>query len=214
MEENRIYPRMFTWLFIGLMITFISGYSLSLNKTLLYNVLSIGVIPIIIIELVIAFIMGFRIQKMNPITTKIFYILYSVLTGITFGAIFVEYKLMSIITIFLASALIFGILAFIGYITKIDLSKLSVILFISLISIIIISLLNVLIFKSTGLELLLCILGILVFVGYIIYDMNSVRYLMSAVGEEKAAVYGAFQLYLDFINLFIRLLELFGKRDD
>ena len=62
--------------------------------------------------------------------------------------------------------------------------------------------------------MMITIIGVLIFVGYIAYDVNKVKYLMDAVGEEKAAVYGAFQLYLDFINLFIRLLELFGKRND
>ena len=62
--------------------------------------------------------------------------------------------------------------------------------------------------------MILCIAGIVVFLGYTAYDMNTVKQLVMTIGEDKAAVYGAFQLYLDFINLFIRLLELFGKSDD
>ena len=63
-------------------------------------------------------------------------------------------------------------------------------------------------------DTVLTMLGVLIFIAYIAYDVNKVKQLMLAIGEEKAAVYGAFQLYLDFINLFIRLLELFGKRRD
>ncbi len=214
MKENNLYYRMFTWLFVGLLITFISGYSLSLNETLLYNILSVGLIPIIIIELLIAVFMGFRIKKMSPIVTKICYIIYSITTGITFGTIFIEYKLTSIMSIFLISAVMFGLLALYGYTTKKDLMKLTNILLVALISTIIVSILNIFVFKSSSLEILLSIVGILIFLGYIAYDVKSVKYLMSSIGEEKAAVYGAFQLYLDFINLFIRLIELFGKNKD
>ncbi len=214
MEQNKIYSRMFTWLFVGLMITFVSGFCLSLNQPLLYSILSIGVIPIIILELVIAVIMGFRIQKMKPFTTKLCYILYSITTGITFSTIFITYKVSSIMFIFAITAIIFAIFAIIGYTTKIDLTKISVILFVALLVSIIVSLLNIFIFKSSQLEFGLSILCIIIFLGYIAYDINSVKYLMNSVGEEKAAVYGAFQLYLDFINIFIRLLEIFGKNDD
>ena len=74
-EKQQLYPKMFTWLFIGLLITFVSGYALYLNEELMVNLLSIGFLPIAIIELVIAFVMGIRIQKMNPMTTKILYII-------------------------------------------------------------------------------------------------------------------------------------------
>ena len=213
-EKQQLYPKIFTWLFIGLLITFVSGYALYLNEELMVNLLSIGFLPIAIIELVIAFVMGIRIQKMNPMTTKILYIIYSVITGITFSTIFVAFKVSSIISIFLITAIIFGVLAFYGYITKKDLTKLGTILFISIICLLIAMVLNVLIFKNSSFDLTLTIFGVLIFVGYIAYDVNKVKYLVASVGEEKAAVYGAFQLYLDFINLFIRLLELFGKRND
>lgn len=214
MKENNVYYRMFTWLAVGLLITFVSGYSLSLNEDLLYSVLKVGTIPIIIIELFIAIFLGIRIKKMNPITTKICYIVYSITTGITFGVIFLEYKLASIILIFLTTAVLFGILSLYGYITKRDLTKLSTILVVGLISILIVSILNIFIFRSSSLEVILSILSIIIFLGFIAYDMHNVRYLMNTIDEEKAAVYGAFQLYLDFINLFIRLLELFGKNKD
>lgn len=213
MEENRIYSKMFTWMFVGLMITFLAGYCLSLNQVLLYNILSIGIIPIIIIELAVALIMGFGIKKMNPLTTKICYIIYCVVTGITFSTIFLAYEMGSIMLIFLITSIMFGMMAAIGYKTKMDLTKFSTLLFVALLSIIIVSIINIFI-GSSSLEIVLCIVGIIVFLGYTAYDMNTVKQLVMTIGEDKAAVYGAFQLYLDFINLFIRLLELFGKSDD
>ena len=85
--DTKVYSKMFMWLFIGLLITFLSGYCLSLNETLLVSVLSIGILPIIVIELVVAVLMGFRIKKMKPMTAKICYIIYSIVTGITFSTI-------------------------------------------------------------------------------------------------------------------------------
>ena len=151
---------------------------------------------------------------MSPFTTKLCYIVYSITTGITFSTIFLTYKMSSIMFIFLVTAILFGIFALIGYFTKIDLTRFSTLLFIALIGIILVSILNIFIFKSSQLELTLSIICIIVFLGYIAYDIQSTKYLMSSIGEEKAAVYGAFQLYLDFINVFIKLLQLFGKNDN
>ena len=152
-EKQELYPKMFTWLFIGLLITFASGYTLYLNEELMITLLSIGVLPIAIIEIAIAFIMGLRIQKMNPLTTKILYIVYSLITGITFSTIFVAFKVSSIISIFLITSIIFGLLAFYGYVTKKDLTRLGTILFVGLIGIIISTLLNVFIFKNSTFDL-------------------------------------------------------------
>ena len=213
-ENTQVYPKMFTWLFIGLLITFASGYALTLNEELMIEVLAIGFLPIVIIEIVIALVLGIRIAKMHPLTMKILYVIYSILTGITFSVIFVAFEVSSLISIFIITAIIFALLAFYGYTTKRDLTKIGTIALIALLTIIITGILNIFIFKSTMLDTALTIIGVLIFIAYIAYDVNKVKQLMLAIGEEKAAIYGAFQLYLDFINLFIRLLELFGKRRD
>lgn len=213
-ENTQVYPKMFTWLFIGLLITFASGYALTLNEQLMIQVLAIGILPIAIIEIVIALVLGIRLAKMHPLTMKILYVIYSILTGVTFSVIFVAFEVSSLISIFIITAIIFALLAFYGYTTKRDLTKIGTIALIALLAIIIAGILNIFIFKSTMLDTALTIIGVLIFIAYIAYDVNKVKQLMLAIGEEKAAVYGAFQLYLDFINLFIRLLELFGKRRD
>lgn len=211
--KNKIYSKMFGWLFIGLLITFVSGYALSLNEMVLNSVLSIGIIPIIVIELVVAVLMGFRIQKMKPLTAKICYILYSAVTGVTFSTIFIAFEMSSVIMIFLITALLFGLLAAYGYFTKRDVTKIGNMLFVALIAIIIISIINIFL-RSSSIELGISIISVIIFMGYVIYDMNNIKYLLSSLDDDKASVYGAFQLYLDFINIFIRLLELFGKKDD
>lgn len=213
-ENTQVYPKMFTWLFIGLLITFASGYALTLNEQLMIQVLALGILPIAIIEIVIALVLGIRLAKMHPLTMKILYVIYSILTGVTFSVIFVAFEVSSLISIFIITAIIFALLAFYGYTTKRDLTKIGPIALIALLAIIIAGILNIFIFKSTMFDTVLTMLGVLIFIAYIAYDVNKVKQLMLAIGEEKAAVYGAFQLYLDFINLFIRLLELFGKRRD
>ena len=107
-EKNEIYPKLFTWLFVGLLITFVSGYVLAMNPELTVTVLGIGFIPIAIIELVIAFVMGIRIRKMHPFTMKICYLIFSITTGITFSAIFLTYELTSMLSIFIITAAIFA----------------------------------------------------------------------------------------------------------
>lgn len=211
--KNSIYSKMFGWLFIGLLITFAAGYSLSLNELLLMQILSVGIFPIIIIEIVVALLMGFRIQKMKPLTAKICYILYSIITGVTFSTIFITFEMSSIIMIFLITAISFGLLAAYGYFTKRDVTKIGNMLFVALLAIIIISIINIFL-RSSSIEIGISIISILIFMGYIIYDMNNIKYLLDSIGDDKAAVYGAFQLYLDFINIFIRLLQFFGKRND
>lgn len=212
--ENKIYSKVFTWLFIGLLITFGSGYILSVNELLAVKVLSFGIFPIVIIELIIAFLMGIRIQKMNPLTAKICYIIYCITTGLTFSSIFMIYEIPSLLLIFLATSVTFLLLSIYGASTKKDLSGVGTLMFVALIVSIVFSLLNALIFKSSMLEAAICGFGVLLFCGYIAYDMNKMKSLLLTLGEEKGSLYGAFQLYLDFINLFVRLLELFGKRKD
>ena len=212
--ENRVYSKLFSWLFIGLLVTFISGYALSLNPVLLVKILSVGIIPICILELVVAFVMSMFINKLSPTMLKIFYLIYSIVTGITFGTIFLAYQMKTIILVFLVTSILFGLLALYGYKTKKDITKMGTVLFVALIASIIISILNIFIFKSSGLELGLSLLVIVIFLGYVAYDINKIKYLVAAFDEDKAAVFGAFQLYLDFINIFIRLLELFGNRND
>ncbi len=216
MEEKliNVYPKMFTWLFVGLLITFVSGYGLSLVPMLAMKLLSFGAIPILIIELVIAVLMSFRIRKMNKMTAIICYLLFSITTGVTFSVLFLQYDMFSLMSIFLITSIIFAALALYGYTTKKDLSKLGVILLITLVVTMISSLINYFIFKSSSFNVLISIISILVFTLYIAYDMKVVKMLSNELEEDKLAVFGAFNLYLDFINLFVRLLEIFGKEKD
>jgi FtsH-binding integral membrane protein len=208
------FSKMFGWLFIGLLVTFGIGYLVSAYPIALAKIFTgKSFLLMIVVEFAIAIFFSARLSKMSATTAKICYLLYSIITGFTFGLIFLTYELMSIISVFFATSLVFGLFALIGYKTKKNLSKMSMWLFMSLIAVMIVSIVNIFL-KSSALEFGISILFILIFLGYVVFDMKNAEALMEEVGEEKGAVYGAFQLYLDFINLFIELLKFLGKLKD
>jgi FtsH-binding integral membrane protein len=208
------FSKMFLWLFIGLLITFGLGYVLSLYPVTMVKLLGgYKYLIICLIEVGVAIFFGARLQKMSKTTAIIRYVLYSMLTGLTFGAMFTVYKLSSILSVFLATSIFFLIFAIIGYVVKKDLSKLGMWLLMALIGTIVVSIINIFI-GSSVVNTVISIIAILIFLGYVVYDMNTAERLMEEVGEDKGAIFGAFQLYLDFINIFTRLLELFGDLKD
>ena len=212
LENNQIFTKVFMWMFIGLLVTFGTGYYVSLNANMLYNVFAKCYWILAIAEIGIAIFLSVRIRKMNPMTAKILYLLYTFLTGLTFSSIFVVYKITSIIYVFGISAMIFGIFAAIGYLTKIDLSRIGVYLMMILIGIILCSIINIFV-KSEAFNLGLMIACLVLFIIYVAYDIQVIKRNMYGISEEdNLAIYGAFQLYLDFINIFIRLLQFFGDR--
>ncbi len=214
LESNKIFSKVFLWMFIGLAITFGVGYYVSLNENMLYNVFSKYYIFLVIAELIVVIVLSARIRKMQPTTAKILFCLYSFLTGLTFSSVFVVYHLMSIMYIFGITALIFLIFAAIGYFTKIDLTKIGIYLFMALLGIIICSIVNMFIGSETF-NLTLVIICLIVFIVYIAYDVQVIkRNLYQIDQEDNLAIYGALQLYLDFINIFLRLLQLFGNSKD
>lgn len=212
--KNNLYSKMFMWMFIGLMITFLTGYYVSTNPNMLYNIFATKLYWVIFIaELITVVVLSARIMKMSKNGAIFGFLLYSFITGLTFSSIFVLFKMSSIMFVFLITAILFLVFALIGYFTKMDLTKLGSILFMGLLGIILASLLN-LIFKSESFDLVLIILGIIIFIGYIAYDINKVKRLEGMIDEDKLAIIGALELYLDFLNLFIRLLQIFGKSND
>ena len=213
--KNNLYSKMFMWMFVGLLITFLVGYYVSTNENMIYNIFATKFYWVIYIaEIVTVIVLSARILKMSKNGAIFGFLLYSFLSGLTFSSIFLTFKMSSIIFIFLITALVFLIFALIGYFTKINLTKLGTILFMGLIGILIASIINIFI-QSQTFDLILVIIGIIVFIGYIAYDINKVKRLEGQIDEDKLSIIGALELYLDFINLFIRLLQLFGKsRDD
>lgn len=214
MENNKVFGKVFMWMFIGLLITFLTGYVVSSNDNMLYNIFSGGTYFIlIIIELALVIYLSARIHKMQVTTARIVFILYSFVSGLTFGSIFIVFKMSSIMLIFLITAILFGIFALIGRFTKLDLTKVGTILLMMLLGIVICTFVNVFL-KNDTLDLFVSYISIIVFLGFTAYDMQKIKMLSYEFNDEdKIAIIGALELYLDFINIFIDLLRIFGKRD-
>lgn len=212
MVQNN-YSKVFMWMFIGLLVTFATGYFVSTNENMLLAVFSDWYFFLVIAELAVVIFLTARIHKMSETTAKISFILYSFLTGLTFSCVFVAFDITSIMYAFLISSLLFGIFALIGAFTKIDLSKLSTILLMLLVGIILCTLVNMFI-GSESFNFALCIIGLVVFMLYVAYDMQKIKQLAEIYDGDKLAIIGALELYLDFINIFLRLLELFGRNRD
>lgn len=214
MANNKVFEKVFMWMFIGLLITFLTGYVVSSNDNMLYNIFSGGTYFIlIIIELVLVIYLSARIHKMQVTTARIVFILYSFVSGLTFGSIFIVFKMSSIMLIFLITAILFGIFALIGRFTKLDLTKVGTILLMMLFGIVICTFVNVFL-KNDTLDLFVSYISIIVFLGFTAYDMQKIKMLSYEFDDEdKIAIIGALELYLDFINIFIDLLRIFGKRD-
>ena len=211
MELREVYSKMFGWMFLGLLVTFLTGYIVSNSYDILLLVAQVPFIVYAIIEIGLVIFFSLKIRTMSSTTAKICFLLYSFVTGLTFSFLFLVYELYSMIYVFGITALLFGIFALIGHFTNIDLSKFSTFLFMGLLAIVICSLINMFIGNETF-DLILTIIGIVIFLGYTAYDIQKVKYNLDTFPQDNLAIYGALELYLDFINLFLKLLSLFGKR--
>lgn len=210
---NKIYSKVYGWLFVGLLLTFATGAFFSNYENAIINLMSgAGYIVVLLVEFGLAIFLSARIHKMSSAMATFCYLLYSFVTGITFSTIFIAFDMKSLILIFFVTALVFGLFALFGMFTKLSLDKLGTILFMMLLAIIVASIINIFV-GSSMFDLIICIIGILVFIGYIGYDVKKLPILFDSLGEENGAIYGAFQLYLDFINIFIYLVQLFGNND-
>ena len=194
-------------------VSYVSTVDMSLSLQIYSGFHGYAYIIFFIAELAIAFSLSLFIRKLNPIVAKILYLVYCGFTGFSLTGIFIVYTVSSLVYVFLVTALLFGIFAAIGKFTKIDLSKYGIYLFIALIAIIVLELINLFLLNNT-LNMLLSIITIIVFCGYIAYDINHAINDDFLSDTDNKGIYIAFQLFLDFINIFIELLRLFGKSRD
>lgn len=215
MTENKLLGKTFFWMFLGILgsaivawYTYSSGFFLQLATEGTFGI-------VLIVELVVVLLFSFLFRKLPPVVVGILYFVYSMVNGVTLSTIFYAYELDSIIYLFGLSALIFAALAFIGYKTEADLTSWRPYITVFLIAGIVMSLIN-LFFKNSMFDLIIDWFVLALFCGVTIYDLNKVKILESEVeaGDEKLHIYCAMQLYLDFINIFIRILSIFGKRRD
>ncbi len=212
--ENKLFGKTFFWMFLGLLGSAIIAYY-TYSSGLLADIILEGYFGILlIVELVAVLLFSLLFRKLPATAVGILYFVYAMLNGVTLATVFAVFELYSIIYLFVISAGVFAVLSLIGYKTNKDLSSWSPYITVFLIAGILISIINLFIIKSSGLDLLIDWLILALFCGVTIYDINKIKLLQTIpeINQEKIYVYCAMQLYLDFINIFLRILSIFGKR--
>lgn len=222
-DERTLVQAFFTqtygWMFLALLTTAVAAFvtitSPFLTRLILgNNILFYG---LFFIELGIVIFLSARIHKMSVPTAIVSLLGYALINGMTLSIIFFAYSFKTISVAFIAAALIYGMMALYGTLTKSDLSPIASFLFITLMGGLIISLINIFILHSSTLDFVLSIVLILVFAGLTAYDHQKLKeFALESKAQSKSdiskmAIFGALQLYLDFINIFLLLLRLFGR---
>ena len=221
-DTNVLLKGVYEWMMVGLLVSGLSAFMVVHSTTLLHiifgNPYMIWVLFLIELGLVIAISAG--INKMDVSTARVLFILFSVVDGMTLASIFIVYTEASIATTFFIAAATFGVMSLYGYFTDTDLSSWGNLLFAALIGLIIAMIVNFFL-QSAAFEWWLSVIGVILFVGLTAYDTQKIKALGEAMAEGndaqslgRVAVVGALTLYLDFINLFILMLEFFGNRRD
>lgn len=204
---------------MALAITGVTAFGVASSPNLLALIFSSKLLffGLIIAELALVILLTARLQKLSLTTATLFFVLFAVINGVTLSSIFVIYTMASIAQTFLICSATFGVMAVYGYTTKRDLSSMGKLLFMALIGLIIATVVNIFM-RSSGLDMAISYIGVLVFVGLTAWDTQKIKLMLANaedMGEsaQKIALIGALSLYLDFINLFIYLLRIFGRRD-
>lgn len=211
--KDKVLAKSFLWMFIGLLLTFATGYYVSTNEMMTYKINSTYLYFVfVIVEILLVIFMAARINKMRSSTAKCCFILYSIFSGLTFSSIFIYYKLTSILYVFIIAAVLFLIFGLIGYFTKIDLSRFGTYLLMALLGTFIAYIINIFI-GSESFDIGLTIISIIIFVGFVAFDIQRAKNI--DVDDDSALpILIALDLYLDFINIFLDLLRLFGNSDN
>lgn len=212
-STNSLLTKTFFRMFLGLLATAIAAfysYSSGLLETILLN----GSYTFLLVaEVIVVFVFSLCFRKLSAGVVTVLFFAYAFLNGVTLASIFYIFELTSVAYAFLATAALFGTLSYIGKNTTKDLTKFGTILSVTLIVGLLLSIVN-LFLGFTMLDIVLDWVILFIFMGFTVYDMNKLRNMqdLGYYNDEKLYVYGAMELYLDFINIFLRILSIFGKK--
>lgn len=215
---NSYLPKVYKWMAIGLALTAIASM-LTLSVPALQQLVfgsRLNYIILIVAELGLVMYLSARINKISAKTATTMFMVYSLLNGVTFAAIFLIYTSSSIASTFMITAGTFGSMSLYGYVTKRDLTGIGNFLMMGLFGIIIASVVNMFM-HSTMISWVVSYLGVFIFIGLTAYDTQKLKRIGAAgfangEHQQKATIMGALTLYLDFINLFLFMLRIFGNR--
>lgn len=213
--------KVYLWMTLALAVTGLTSLYVASSPGLVQSIFaSRGTFWLLVIaELALVFILSARIMKMSFSTAGIMFALYSVLNGVTMSFIFIAYTSTSIATAFFVTAGMFAAMSFIGFVTKKDLSSFGSFFTMALIGLIIASVVNIFL-NSNVMYWIITYVGVLLFVGLTAYDTQKIKQMLIEYGDEvndstqKLALIGSLSLYLDFINLFLYILRLFGNNKE
>lgn len=213
--QRLFIQNVYAWMTGGLLVTTLAAWAtLSIPALAEFSISMRWILFIAMLGLVLY--LSARIEQIEPSTAKALFILYSALTGTTLSVLFYAYTAESLATVFVVTCGTFAVTAIYGYTTKRDLSSVGSFMFMGLIGLIIASVVNIFL-QSSALTFATSVIGVIVFVGLTAYDMQRIKelYAMAAANDPRAtnyAIIAALALYLDFVNLFLNLLRLLGRR--
>lgn len=216
-QINEAMGRVYGYMMLAVLISMFTSYQIGTNRDLLQFFFT-GAMHWVVIFAPLVFIFAVPVLLNAGIgkTGKILTLgCFAALMGLSFAVIFAVYTMSSIFTAFMGAAVLFGVMSFYGYFTKQSLDSLGKYLFVGLIAIIIASIINIFV-GSTLAQMVISAIAIVIFLGLTAYDTQQIREMVTYDTDDGVEIMGAISLYLDFINLFINLLQLFGvkKADD
>ncbi|WP_205437853.1 Bax inhibitor-1/YccA family protein [Edwardsiella tarda] len=211
--------QVYGWMCCGLLLTALVAWYAARTPAVMELIFANKVIffGLIIVQLGVVFVLSGMVNRLSGSAATGLFMFYSLLTGLTLSSIFIVYTYSSIASTFVVSAGMFGAMSLYGYTTKRDLSGMGSMLFMALIGLVLASLVNIWL-KSSTLTWIVTYAGVLIFVGLTAYDTQKLRMMGEQIasddrdGFRRYAIMGALTLYLDFINLFLMLLRIFGDR--
>lgn len=213
-EINSAMGRVYGHMAMAVLVSMVTSILVASSPALLAVLFGTGLKWVIMFAPLVAIIgMSLAYERMNKSTVQLMLYGFAVLMGLSFSTIFIVYKLGSIVTAFMGGAILFGTLSFYGYFTKKDLSSWGTFLLVGLIAVVLASIVNIFI-GSSALAMTVSAVAILVFLGLTAYDTQRIRELVTYDNDGKAEIFGALSLYLNFINIFLSLLQLFGSRNN
>lgn len=220
-SANRLLRSSFLWMFFGLALTTLVAATVASSETLIYALYSNKwlIWGLLIAEVGLVIVISAAINKLSAGTATFLFLLYSAINGATLSSIFLVYTGASVLSAFVAASCLFAAMAVFGYFTQRDLTSWGNLLFIGLIAVFVSMLVNFFI-GSSAFDYVIGIVGVFVFLGLTAYDTQKILRLGASLDESqtelirKAAIIGALELYLDFINLLLFLLRLFGRSRD
>jgi len=217
-DENSLFTKVFVWMALALGVSAISAYIGA--DLIMSNVLTQGMlIGLIVAELILVIVFSIRLPKMSVLSARICFFLYAIVNGLTLSTVLIVYTASSVFSTFIASATMFGLAALWGKVTKKNLTSMGSIFVMGLFGLIIAGVINMFV-NSGPFAMIISVVGILLFLGITAWDIQKIKQYAQQEGlydytrTQKVIIYGAFSLYLDFINIFLKLLRLMGSTKD